>query len=120
MNKYVSEYSDDKVKGVGRRVLEARTNKGISQLELAKRCGYSTRSAVSKIETGDRAFPINKIPVIAEALGVSVDWLLWGKEPHIVEPSLEGKKAVLVEYIKQMSEAEVDRLIRFLELLNEK
>lgn len=120
MSKSISAYADDKVIGVGKRVLEARTKKGISQIELARRCGYSTRSAVSKIETGDRAFPINKVPVIAEALGVSVDWLLWGNEAHPVEPSLDGKKAVLVELIKQMSEDEVDRLIRFLQILNEK
>lgn len=49
--------------------------KGLSQEELANRCGWTTnnaRSTISKIESGVNDVPTSKVKVIAEQLGVSV------------------------------------------------
>lgn len=102
---------------IGSRVREARKKRDMSQLELARRCGYSTKTTICKIEKGDRNFPVDKVEVIARALNVSAQWLLWGSEAHDIEPSPAGKKAVLIEYINQMPDEEVDRFIQIIELL---
>lgn len=55
----------------GHRVKELRTALSMSQDELAKKCGYTSRSTINKIELGINNIPQSKIKVIAEALKVS-------------------------------------------------
>lgn len=52
------------------RIKRLREEKRISQDELAKRCGYSSRSTISKIENGERNLTSDKIEIIAKALNV--------------------------------------------------
>ena len=58
------------LKNVGKRIRKVRILRGLSQDELAKRCGYKSRSAINKIETGINDIPISKIKIIAEILDV--------------------------------------------------
>jgi transcriptional regulator with XRE-family HTH domain len=60
----------------GNRVKELRLEKEMSQDELAKRCGYGSRSTINKIELGINDIPQSKIKAIAEALNVSIGTLL--------------------------------------------
>jgi len=53
---------------------------GKSQEALAEQLGVS-RQAVSKWENGDAEPETNKLKPLAEAFGVTVDWLLSDKEP---------------------------------------
>lgn len=107
----------EEVKNVGKRVKEVRKNKGYSQEQLAKLCGYKGKSMISRIELGDRNFPINKLNAIADALNVKVEYLLTGREFDIlIESELESKKTKLIDQIKEMDEKEVDKLIKFLEM----
>ena len=67
----------------GERVREARTRAGWSQEQLAAKLQLSGlqigQMVVSRIETGKRVVPDFELPIIAEVLGVTTDWLL-GKE----------------------------------------
>lgn len=67
----------------GERVKEARQKNGLSQEELSVKLqllGLQIgQMAISRIETGKRVVPDFELPVLAEALGVTTDWLL-GKE----------------------------------------
>lgn len=67
----------------GARVKEARLRLGLSQEELAVKLqllGLQIRQmAVSRTETGKRLVPDFELPILAEALDVTTDWLL-GKE----------------------------------------
>ena len=61
---------------VGQNIKFYRTQLGISQGELAKRCGHNTendngRSWVSKIEKGINDPPTTELKLIAKALGVT-------------------------------------------------
>lgn len=64
----------------GQRVREARLRMGMSQDALAAKlqvAGLQTgQMAVSRIETGKRIVPDFELPVIAEVLNVTTDWLL--------------------------------------------
>ena len=67
----------------GARVKEARLRLGRSQEELAVKLQLLglqiVQMAVSRTETGKRLVPDFELPIPAEALGVTTDWLL-GKE----------------------------------------
>lgn len=63
-----------------RRIREARLRQGLSQEELAVKLqllGLQVgQMAVSRMETGKRIIPDFELPVLAQALGVTTDWLL--------------------------------------------
>ena len=63
----------------GARVKYLRTRKGWTQDDLAKKLGYTNRATVSKIEKGERGIKANMVPLIADALDVSVSYLLFGQ-----------------------------------------
>lgn len=67
----------------GERVRDARAKAGWSQEQLAAKLQLAGlqlgQMAVSRIETGKRVVPDFELPIIAEVLGVTTDWLL-GKE----------------------------------------
>lgn len=62
----------------GDRIRQLRIEKGWTQEELARRCGYSGKSVISKTESAPGSVSTKKIKAIADALGVSpsslVDW----------------------------------------------
>lgn len=64
----------------GERMREARIRAGWTQDTMAAKlqlAGLQTgQMAVSRIETGKRVVPDFELPVIAEVLGVTTDWLL--------------------------------------------
>ena len=71
---------DGKYNISGERVREARIRAGMSQDTLAAKIQLPGlqmgQMAVSRIETGKRIVPDFELPIIAEALGVTTDWLL--------------------------------------------
>ena len=63
----------------GLRLKEARNNKGISQIKLAKMIGV-TEKLISAIEVGRVRLVDSKAETIADVLDVDKDWLLYGEE----------------------------------------
>ena len=53
-----------------------RKNLGMSQQELAKKTGYTSRSSIAKIENGEVDLPISKITLIAKALNTNPSALM--------------------------------------------
>ena len=60
---------------LGARIRQARTDKNMSQLELAEVCGISV-PYVSDVERGKKCFSVDILLRVAQALEVSTDWLL--------------------------------------------
>lgn len=60
---------------LGSRIRQARTDRNMSQIELAEACGISV-PYVSDIERGKKCFSVDILMRIAMALQVSADWLL--------------------------------------------
>lgn len=60
----------------GQRVRAARVAAGLTQLELARAMGYSTRSTISRIESGDNQIPMDRLEALSRALGVTPAYLL--------------------------------------------
>ncbi len=63
------------------KICYCRKKEGLSQEALAEQIGVS-RQAVSKWETGEATPEVGKLSLLAQALHVSVDWLLSEDEPE--------------------------------------
>lgn len=66
---------------VGEKIKNKRLELGWSQDELAKRCGYKSRSSINKIELA-RDLPLKKIEIMAKVLGVTPGYLMGWEEPQ--------------------------------------
>jgi transcriptional regulator with XRE-family HTH domain len=71
----------------GNRVRDIRKQKNITQEKLAKKLDFSHASAISFIENGKRRLDAEKIPTLANALGVSIDELFFAQ--NVVKTTTE-------------------------------
>lgn len=81
---------------LGDRVRAERVRQGITQDELAKKAGYSSRTSINKIENG-RPASLKVVHKLAEALNVSEWYLLGSCDAEDTTPYAEIK-----DKIKQM------------------
>ena len=70
----------------GVRVRAARVAAGLTQLERARAMGYSTRSTISRIESGDNQVPMDRLDALAAALRTTPAYLL-GQDGAAAEPA---------------------------------
>lgn len=68
------------------RIRRLRIEKGLSQEELAFKCGFTSRSSISKIELGQRDIRQGQIKAIAKVLNVTPQFLMDGIEPNAEIP----------------------------------
>jgi len=64
---------------IGERIKKIRISKGIKANYVCKKLGYKSPSYFSEIENGKRRLDANKVPMVAEILGVSVEYLFFGE-----------------------------------------
>jgi transcriptional regulator with XRE-family HTH domain len=81
------------------RVRQRREELGMSQEDLAMRMGYSSRTSVNKIENG-RPCSQKIIARLAEALGVSIPYLMGWDEEKAIE--MHKKNDVLSDIIIEL------------------
>ena len=65
---------------IGERIKRRREQLGLSQSELARMVGYTSRSTINKIEKDGRGISQNKIVDIARALKVTPSYLMGWEE----------------------------------------
>lgn len=68
-------------KDFGRRVRELRKERGWGQTKLGEVAGYS-QTNIGWIEKGDQKDPTKHAVRLADALGSTPDWLLYGRGPR--------------------------------------
>ena len=73
---------------IGEKIKQKRNELKWSQRELCKRMGYSDHSTIAKIEQGKVDIPQSRIVQFADALGVSVAYLMGWEEK--IEKDPEG------------------------------
>lgn len=78
---------------IGSQIRKRREELGMSQDELAKKVGYSSRSSINKIEKEINDVPQSKILEFAKILGTTVDYLLNIEEQPTRIPVLGTVKA---------------------------
>jgi transcriptional regulator with XRE-family HTH domain len=65
---------------IGKAAREIRIGKGIKQSFISEKLGFKYQSSYADIETGRRKLSADKVPILAEALGVSLDELFFGND----------------------------------------
>ena len=80
------------------KILHLRTQRGLSQLELAERLGVS-RQSVSKWETGQSVPDLDKLIKLSDLFGVSVDELV--REEERPKPPQPEPQAPQVVYVRE-------------------
>lgn len=81
---------------IGNRISAARINRELKQTEVCAAIGIS-QSAYSRIERGEQEISTTLLPKLAELLGVTVTWIVEGKDT----PNLTPHESYLVELYKQ-------------------
>lgn len=76
---------DKELQKLGNRIKEARLNKNLTQQDLANRLGTS-KSVISGYEAGKNDPAQSMVLKISEALDVSINWLMFGKEIQNIIP----------------------------------
>ena len=89
------------------RIKYLRESLNMSQQELAEKVGYKDKSAISKVERGDRDINQTMIMKYAKALGVSPTYILYGKDSETQknppqEPKLREGEEELLKLIRLM------------------
>lgn len=70
-------------KSIGLRIKSRRQELGLSQTELAHLVGYRDRTAVSKIENGERDLRQSRIVDFARALDTTIDYIMGWTEKEV-------------------------------------
>lgn len=91
----------------------------VPKTALATACGVSDQAVTGWTKTGR----INKknLPAIAQALGVSVDWLLTGREPPsgstdaANEEALSRQEQIILELFRDLTDDQKAEVVRSLE-----
>ena len=68
------------MKGIGKRIAEARKAADMSQDDLGRACGGLSRAAVSQWEREDTTPDLNRVEQLSKVLQVSVEWLRTGQK----------------------------------------
>lgn len=68
---------------IGERIKKERERLGLSQAELGRLVGYSSRSTINKIEKGERDIPRDRVAKFAQVLDVNPAYLAGFTEQDI-------------------------------------
>lgn len=99
----------NKVDSIGSRIKSAREDVGYSQLDLAKKLGFESATAISLIESDERNITATNLEKIAEILQKDIKFFL-GKEGDDVEVE------VALRADKNLSPEAKDAILHFIEL----
>lgn len=99
------------------RIKNRRIELGLTQLEVAKRLGLTTKAAVSKIEGQGDNVTLKNVEKFAKALDCSIPYLMgWeDEEEKVSEQKLTTKEQQFIEAYSRLSEEQqelVDNLMR--------
>lgn len=87
---------------IGDRIRTLREERGMSQLDLAKKMGFKTKGAISHIENAGNDVTLKNIRKAADALGVDPNVIMkWDEEPPADGFYINQKTAQIAEKIYQ-------------------
>jgi len=106
---------------IGDRIRYYRELAGLTMEELAKKTGVQ-KSAINKYEKGVVTnIPINRVVLIADALGVEpVDLTEWERPNGSVDQYVHEQKQALIDRVRRMDSEQLDKLARLLDIVEGK
>lgn len=111
--KRITEARSPEYEELGRKLAEARDGLDLSQAEAAKLIGIS-QGTYSGYETGTRRIRLPMLRRIADAYGVTVDWLIGTERPKAerVALNLTDQEYDLIVKFRELSDAEQGMILR--------
>ena len=101
---------------LAQQIKKLRTANNLSQYELAEKL-YISRQAISKWENGEATPDMDKLVQLAEIFGVSLDYLVLGKETEKEIVVEKHGKINALEFLSEESERPVENKEIFLFIL---
>lgn len=95
---------------IGARVKYLRKALGLTQKELAIKCGYKSLTTINKIELGINNVPLDVIEKLASALQVTPAYIMGWNEPTKEENEL-------ISLINQLNEEELKELSNYIDYI---
>jgi transcriptional regulator with XRE-family HTH domain len=96
---------------IGPRIRAERQRRGMTQDELARTIGVS-RSAVAQWETGRTGQITGNLSRIAAALGVGVEFLVYGEDKHAPAEARQGDELALLRLYRECEPEDRQMLLR--------
>lgn len=97
------------------RVKQQRERLGLSQEELARRMGYSSRTSINKIENG-RPCSQKIIARLAVALDTSIPYLMgWDEakeKPTVQDDGLTENQRILMDFVKLVPDDKAEMILK--------
>lgn len=100
---------------IGERLKTLRAEKGLSQGQLAKRCGWSGASRIANYEYGTRNVGVDDAMILAKALSTTPMMILFGEQGDSSQWLTDKQKKVL-SLFEQLPESEQERMIDLFEV----
>lgn len=107
----------DLLRAVGRRVAQARQERGFTQEKLAEAINLEAVS-LSRLETGHRAVSLTTLGLIADALDLGLGHLV-GVETKLPKPKVAPQEAELLRGFGTLSESRRDLVLRLVRELGQ-
>lgn len=104
--------------GIGDRIKEKRIELHLSQEELAKRMGYTSKSTINKIELGKNDVSQKKIIQFAKVLHTTVPYLMGWDDATEHDFYVPGTEDMMETYSK-LTNKQREHLLRYMKLLLE-
>lgn len=100
---------------IGERLKALRTEKGLSQGQLAKLCGWSGASRIANYESGTRNIGVDDAAVLSKALNTTPMMIMFGEQGN---PShwLTDKQKKVLSLFDQLPESEQSKMIDLFEI----
>jgi len=105
----------------GKRVRQRRIQLGLSQEELAKRLGYSSRSTINKIENGTNDVVQTKVVDFAKALDTTVAYLMaWDETSPAFKsqlvPDINDTECIVIKALRDSDKLTKQMVLRILNI----
>lgn len=88
---------------INQRIKRLRLEKNMSQEELALKVGYSDKSAICRIENGQNDVTQSKVLSLSKALGVSIAYLMDGKDTTLEDEFYTMSKVQQELFLKRIN-----------------
>ena len=100
---------------IGMRIKERREALGMSQSELARKVGYTSRTTINKIERDGRGISQDKIVAIAKALKVTPSYLMGWEDEDVT--LITGEQEIILEKFFKLTPEHQQILSHFMDTL---
>lgn len=105
---------------IGQRIRDRRIELNMSQDELAKKLGYSSRSTINKIELDKRDLRRGKVKEIADTLLTTPSHIMGWDEESPEVPQYDKKYYTLILAYEKLSEENKKMVLELIEKLGER